>query len=656
MKKFVLWSVALLLLLPILFVALLTLMPARYLTQQIEALGSSITGGDLQVETVLLEIWQRQPEINVSGIQLFGPEGDRLLVVDMLRLSIDAPKLLGGVMLLPELHLSAPAITIERQVDGSLNWGQLSLLTDIAQQGERPLSENEETQQRPAQMFTPKIEQLLVTDARLIYLDQQRDFTAELTGSIESDSQSESPTLVAAEGSVNSVPVTLDIELPSLDALHRVAANTAVLENVSAQLEFAESAATVDGNVDLQVAGATDLDVSVSLTGTKNLQQMLGISLPELPPLRLQGRLTRDQSDYVLRKFDGRLAQSDLQGDLRLNPQTSPVTLYANIISTRLDIDDLAGLIGGKPDDSQQPDSPQIAQTTRLLPSAPIDLIPLTRLFNGAVEFRADTVLSGSWPVESFDTRFEINGTDVAIPYINVAIADGRVSGVMKLNAATQPPEIVAELNVRQVDLKAVMKSIGIDDDSFGIVGGEVKFWSKGHSVADFAAHLDGGMFLLMVNGKLDALLAELAGIDLLESLALIVKPGKSLTDIRCAYLDVLAEQGTVDIGTMVLDTTDTLFIADGQLDLAAEELNLTVEPHPKDVSIIASKTSAVIRGPLSNLSVLPGTSLTARTAVAASLAGLASPVTALLPFVQLGTQSNSHYCSGLIESIDNER
>jgi hypothetical protein len=151
-------------------------------------------------------------------------------------------------------------------------------------------------------------------------------------------------------------------------------------------------------------------------------------------------------------------------------------------------------------------------------------------------------------------------------------------------------------------------------------------------------------------------LLAELAGIDVLESLALIIEPGESITEIRCAYLDVLVEQGTVDVGTMVLDTVDTLFIADGKIDLASEQLNLIVEPHPKDVSIVASKTSAVISGTLSNPSVTPGSALTARTVVAASLAALASPLTALLPFVQLSTEGNSHYCTGLIESIDAQR
>jgi uncharacterized protein involved in outer membrane biogenesis len=656
MKKFVLWSVLILLLLPVLFGIVLSTMPDRYLTVQTENVGSWFTGGDLTIESATLQLWRRHPAINVKGIQLLSPTSDRLLSIDTLHLAIDMPQLLTLALSFPEVHITAPSIYIERHADGSMNWDSLPLIADKKRRDELPSSGVEKTQQRREPISLPQISELLLTDAAVSYLDQQQDVTVNLTGEIISRLPAESPTTIAVAGSINRIPVRLDATLPSLTSLQYALSDTQVLENVTAKIAFADSVATAEGDVAVHKTAVTDLMVSVNLAGTKNLQQMLGISLPELPPLQLQGQLTTDGKDYVFRRFNGRLVRSHLQGDIRLNPATSPVTLYANVIATRLDIDDLAGLIGGTPDDSRQSHSTQHTHTADLLPSEPIDLIPLTKLFNGAVEFRADSIISGRWPLQSLDARFEIEGTDVAIPRIEIAIADGRVNGAMKLNAATQPPEIVTKLNVRQVDLKTVMQSLGVDDESFGILGGEVKLWSKGNSIAEFAANLDGGMFLLMVNGKLNALLAELAGIDVLESLALIIEPGESITEIRCAYLDVLVEQGTVDVGTMVLDTVDTLFIADGKIDLASEQLNLIVEPHPKDVSIVASKTSAVISGTLSNPSVTPGSALTARTVVAASLAALASPLTALLPFVQLSTEGNSHYCTGLIESIDAQR
>jgi hypothetical protein len=55
----------------------------------------------------------------------------------------------------------------------------------------------------------------------------------------------------------------------------------------------------------------------------------------------------------------------------------------------------------------------------------------------------------------------------------------------------------------------------------------------------------------------------------------------------------MLVEQGSVDVGTMVLDTAGTGFIADEQIDLASVEFSQTVGTHPKNVSIIASKVSA---------------------------------------------------------------
>ena len=48
--------------------------------------------------------------------------------------------------------------------------------------------------------------------------------------------------------------------------------------------------------------------------------------------------------------------------------------------------------------------------------------------------------------------------------------------------------------------------------DSFGIIGGRMKFWVRGESVADFFASADGGLFLLMTEGRLDNLLKKHGG------------------------------------------------------------------------------------------------------------------------------------------------
>jgi len=106
MKKFALGSVALLLLLPMLMFVLLTLMPMRYLAQSIEMIGSRITGGELHIESVALQVWRRQPVIDVTGMRLLGSGGEKLLATDRLYVSLDVPKLLSRVVLLPELRLT----------------------------------------------------------------------------------------------------------------------------------------------------------------------------------------------------------------------------------------------------------------------------------------------------------------------------------------------------------------------------------------------------------------------------------------------------------------------------------------------------------------------------------------------------------------------
>jgi len=224
------------------------------------------------------------------------------------------------------------------------------------------------------------------------------------------------------------------------------------------------------------------------------------------------------------------------------------------------------------------------------------------------------------------------------------------------MSTASDPVHSELTLRIQDVNINQLLNTLDIDDESFGILGGRLQYWVEGDSIADMAASADGGMFLLMTQGELDALLAELAGVDLPESLTVLIDPERSRTAINCAYLDLQSTNGVTDIATLVLDTNDVVFLADGSIDLNDETVDVIIEPHPKDASILAAQTAAHINGSFSNLSVRPGQTVYARATAAAILATLATPAAALLPFVEAGTGSDSAYCDGMITALDDAR
>ena len=157
-----------------------------------------------------------------------------------------------------------------------------------------------------------------------------------------------------------------------------------------------------------------------------------------------------------------------------------------------------------------------------------------------------------------------------------------------------------------------------------------------------------------MTGGRLDALLTELAGLDIGEALVALVGDVESVP-IDCAYLNAHGEDGVFTIKTAVVDTRDTLFLADGAVNFKRERLDLVIEPRPKDFSLLSLRAPLTLEGPIRQPRYSVGRSAFARGA-AAALLGLVAPPAALVPLLQPESGAEPAYCNGLINSLDQAR
>src|SRR5690606_21444942 len=104
-----------------------------------------------------------------------------------------------------------------------------------------------------------------------------------------------------------------------------------------------------------------DFDLQLALSGKDldDLYPLLGVALPPSPPYELDGRLTRDivtgdsmgkSTTWHYDDFTGKVGDSDLGGDASVTTGGARPYLRANLVSRKLDFDDLAGFVGGAPD------------------------------------------------------------------------------------------------------------------------------------------------------------------------------------------------------------------------------------------------------------------------------------------------------------------
>ena len=574
-----------LLLLSIVIVLTIEYAPPRWTAKQVQGVLNERLNADISVEEIDLHVIGANPSIRITNLSVSdheSPQTHARAQIASLVGSIRLLELFSGELYVNEVAVSDGTLSAAIDVHGNGNWQYL-----LPQDTSTAPSSDEDAE---AATSLPSIEQLLLNDFQVEFIDEQRSLDTDLLFTMTGSTLEPTPTTMDVNGSVNSLPIELGI--------------------------------------------------------TTNLLSSLS-----------------EENEAVTLGFNAQVGDSDFQGDVRVNPSTTPLTLYANVISKKLDLDELEGIVVGTSDSTQTASGQQDAEPadesskdSPLLSTDPLGLATIASFFNGAIEYRAEAIQFSAWPLQSLDVRTEIKGTDVTINPLNIGVAGGEISGSLLMDTAAAPVESELDVRIQRVSIRRLLNALEIDNEGLGILGGQIKYWVAGDSVAELAASADGGMFMLMTDGQLDALLVELAGVDLFESVALLIDPAQNRTAINCAYLDLQSDSGVSDIATLVLDTDDAVLLADGVIDLNDESLDLTIEPHPKDISILAAQTAARISGTFTDLSVLPGQTLYARVAAAAVLAALATPAAALIPFTEAGTGDDSAYCDGLISALDDAR
>jgi len=650
--KLVLKIVAGLVLLVLLAVVVLVLTPTRWIADRLETTGSDLLGAEISIGSLSLDLLNGTPSVELKNLKIEDTEGSPLMDAGATNVSVVLSELFKGNLVFDDLKIIDSNVNLSVDNDGVANWKSLTPFSKQAQESET----NKEASDVSLEL--PVVRKLNVENSTISYEDlsasRQATLTISATGSTVADSID---TEVQINGKVNGAPVSMDAKFSPVSSF--VSKDVPIFLNLSSQV--GDSSLDVDGSVgNLQEFRDLDLTFELDAPSVEDFARLSGIRLPVIPALQVSSKIERDGDDYILRRFDGLLGDSDLNGDVRIDVTTSPATLYANVISNVLDLDDLAGFFGGQPDPDDGNVEDQRIETEDtdglLLPDKALNIKTMTEALSGAIRFRALSVDSEVWPLEAIDTRIEFNNQNISISEATINAAGGDVFFSADLDTSGVKPTGPVELRLQSINLRELMIAIGIDDDSFGTLGGRAKFWITGDTVSDIMASADGGIFLLMTGGRLDALLAELAGVDLVESLTVLMNSGEPTAQINCGYFDIHAKSGIAKINRFVLDTDDTLFMATGAIDFNSESLDLILEPHPKDVSLLSAQTSVNINGTLLEPSLTPGSALATRVMAAAALAALATPLAAIIPFVQSGTGDDSAYCDGLTTKLDKAR
>ncbi|CAM4014444.1 AsmA family protein [Vreelandella rituensis] len=411
---------------------------------------------------------------------------------------------------------------------------------------------------------------------------------------------------------------------------------------VDLEADIVDTQISLEGTL-LRPLALEGLNLELALEGPnpQRLSRLLGFALPQLPPYSVSGGLDLENQRWTFTDMQGLIGDSDLNGRLALDTDTTPPHLRGELSSEHLDIADLGFLAGVTPEEIQ-------ADDRFVLPDAPI----ITDAWQGVsadVSYRGQSVRAGDIPLSNVVIDFALQDGRGQFDPVGFGVGEGSVDLTLDLDAGTQPPSGTMQVEVQGVDLSDALRNWDLADDSVGIIGGRGKLWIEGASIAELLASADGGVVLLMTGGRLEALLVEIAGLDAGQTFLSWLR-GRDPIPIDCAYADLQARDGVTQLDTFVVDTDDTTFTVGGQVDLNTERLDISIIAHPKDPSVFVGRSPLHLGGTFDSIETgVHRENLVMRAGASAALGALAGPITALLPLVDVGAGPNMEYCQGLI-------
>lgn len=557
----------------------------------------------------------------------------QMVSAETVEITIDLPRLLGRSIVLPEVRLKRPVVFLEMGSKGQKNW-----LLDLQQQDESARME---------------IGRLLLDQGTLGYDDVARKthVSAQLTSV-------DKPSGAPAEGG----GVTFSVQGKYLDMPLKASGQggpvLALRDEetpypLQADVSIGRTAVQVSGTVTSLVAlTAIDMQLAVRGESLAQLFPLLGIAFPETGAYATDGHLVRSGDTWRYEKFTGRIGKSDIAGSLQVDTGGKRPALTGDVVSRRLDLDDLGLVIGARPGRAQAAvaaaDTPAAARS-RVLPDIPFKTDRWDSV-DAEVSLKATSIRADKLPLENLVTHLSLRDSVLKLDPLSFGIAGGQLEGTILLDGRDDPIQAHAKVRAKKIQLAGLLPDTGLNSSSVGQVNGEFELSGNGRSVGGMLATASGKVGLVVIGGQVSQLMMERAGLHLWEILGLTVT-GDKLVKLRCVVADFDARRGVLNANALVFDTEVTTIIGTGSIDLGREELDLILNQKTKNTSPLALRSPIHVRGSFARPDITVDKGQLALRAFGAVALGLVNPVLALLPLIDAGPGGDSN-CAQLVRDV----
>ena len=262
------------------------------------------------------------------------------------------------------------------------------------------------------------------------------------------------------------------------------------------------------------------------------------------------------------------------------------------------------------------------------------------------LKLEAENIKSGALDVGSVKAPVSLKDSALHIGPLEGKIIHGALSGDIHLDAQAQPPSLKNKIMVKNFDYAALQKQLNGEAEIEGKAHIMVDLKSKGKTLEALIGGLSGKVNFVGGKGKMRSGLLNIWGGGLLNALLPSFEESKDL-QVNCvvANLDIENLKGHSD--AVFVDTELVTLHGKGTYDFKADNLEMVLEPKPKDIAIGDLSSAVNISGPISGLSVTPNVFDLGKK-VGGLLLGAVNPAFYALTLADLGL-NDDHPCKAFV-------
>jgi uncharacterized protein involved in outer membrane biogenesis len=411
------------------------------------------------------------------------------------------------------------------------------------------------------------------------------------------------------------------------------------LNNVQGRAHRGSLSLDVTGTIkDLPALKGMDLKLKAGGKELAEIGPLIDTTFPEMGPFDVQGHLSGSARSFTLGDLTAVVDQSDFNGRAKVEVRKRPkITLVLD--SSLLD---MTALLKNLENMGKEPSKQPGTLKTLLFSNNSLSFDVLKQV-DADVSLNAKNVRARDANFEFGSLIVTLENGDLNVDTLKATYKQTRISGNFHLYPES-PPRAAAKFLVQDFDLGGLLREMRISEEVRSHLDIAVDVNSRGGSLHDLMAGLDGSVGAVMGEGYLTHYL-DLLSVGLTRKVIHFWGSHHKGGEIKCAVVQFDISKGIATSRAFVFDSEAGVLTGEGDINLGTEHVDFLLVPEPRYPSLMNFWTKLRVGGTIMDPKVRPDTlSLLSKGAKALS-ALVVGPLGLLAPFVNLGAHK-AHPCN----------